>query len=40
VPRSERHVELIRELEGRFAHDEVKGDAELLDSVEDFEIVE
>ncbi|KAL3494971.1 cytochrome P450 [Aspergillus germanicus] len=40
VPRSERHVKLIKELEERYASDEIKGDAELLDSVEDFEIVE
>ncbi|KAJ0424006.1 cytochrome P450 [Aspergillus carlsbadensis] len=40
VPRSEGHVRLIRELEGRYADDEAKGDAELLDSVEELEIVE
>ncbi|KAL2813599.1 cytochrome P450 [Aspergillus granulosus] len=40
VPRSEAHVNLIRDLVGRHSNDKGKGDAELLDSVEDFEIVE
>jgi cytochrome P450 len=40
VPRSEGHVKLIRKLEERYANDAAKGDAELLDSVEDFELVE
>ncbi|KAL2845285.1 cytochrome P450 [Aspergillus pseudoustus] len=42
VPRSEAHERLIRGLEARYATDTAKekGDADLLDSVEDFELVE